>query len=82
MPQYDPRNDYRLKYPEGDDLGDVIDCANYDSIDRSQIGKLSKLNSTNSYRFISFHFRFFFCFSLTPSFTLLIPTNSQILSNL
>jgi hypothetical protein len=71
MPQYDPRNDYRLKYPEGDDLGDVIDCANYDSIDRSQIGKLSKLNSTNSYR------RFIFvCFSLTPSFTLLIPTNS------
>ena len=68
--QYDPRNDYRLKYPEGDDLGDVIDCANYDSIDRSQIGKLSKLNSTNSYRFI------FVCFSLTPSFTLLIPTNS------
>jgi hypothetical protein len=70
MAQFDPRNGYRLKYPEGDDQSDIIDCANYDSIDRSQIGKLSKLKSTNSYRFI------FVCFSLTPSFTLLIPTNS------
>ncbi len=62
MPQFDPRNDYKLKYPEGDDQGDVIDCANYDSIDRSQIGKLSKLNRSFQivYLFRLFLFNTFF----------------------
>jgi hypothetical protein len=69
--QYDPREDYRQKYPEGDELGDVIDCANYNSIDRSQIGKLSKLKQ---YQFTLYIF--FNCSCLTHSFPT-NPTNSK-----
>jgi hypothetical protein len=42
--QYDPRGDHEKKQAieVSEGRGEIIDCANYDSLDRSDIGKLSE----------------------------------------